>query len=170
MKKFFSRCNLIIMFDCYRREPVNICMKNEIIKSAQSLFDEGYACSQSILLAFADVCLLDKKTAALISSTFGGGMGRLRQKCGALTGSFMVLGLKYGNVVPTDMDTKLNSYEKVRELNRQFEEKFGATDCAELLRNTTTESEVEQRKHHAIICRKLVGETAGMLCDMLEVK
>jgi C_GCAxxG_C_C family probable redox protein len=149
---------------------VNICMKNEIIARAQSLFDEGYACSQSILLAFADVCHLDKKTAALISSTFGGGMGRLRQKCGALTGSFMVLGLKYGNLDPHDMDTKLNSYEKVRELNRMFEEKYGVTDCAALLENNTTQSEVEQRKHHAIICRAIVGDAAGMLFDLLDLK
>ena len=63
--------------------------KQEIVSKAQSYFDEGYACSQSVLLAFADQFDLDERTAKLISSTFGGGMGRLRQTCGAVTGGFM---------------------------------------------------------------------------------
>jgi len=67
--------------------------KQETINKALSLFDEGYACSQSILLAFSDRFGIDEEKAKLISSTFGGGMGRLRQKCGAVTGGFMVLGL-----------------------------------------------------------------------------
>ena len=141
--------------------------KQEAIDKALSLFDEGYACSQSVLLAFSDKFLLDEKTAKLISSTFGGGMGRLRQKCGAVTGSFMVLGLAYGNADPRDMATKLASYQKVRELNQKVEEIFGTSNCFELLKKHATESEVSDRKHHKIICRKVVGEVAGLLYDML---
>ena len=74
--------------------------KQEAINKATVLFDEGYACSQAVLLTFANQFDLDEWTAKLISSTFGGGMGRLRQKCGAVTGGFMVLGLKYGNANP----------------------------------------------------------------------
>jgi C_GCAxxG_C_C family probable redox protein len=67
--------------------------KEETTAKVQNLFDEGYACSQSVLLVFANQFNLDERTAKLISSTFAGGMGRLRQKCGAVTGGFMVLGL-----------------------------------------------------------------------------
>jgi C_GCAxxG_C_C family probable redox protein len=81
--------------------------KQEAIEKAQAFFDEGYACSQSLLLTFASQFDLDERTAKLIASTFGGGMSRLRQKWGAVTGGFMVLGLKHGNENPNDMETKL---------------------------------------------------------------
>lgn len=71
--------------------------KSETIDKALSYFDEGYACSQSVLLAFTERFELDERTAKLISSTFGGGIGRLRQTCGAVTGGFMVLGMAFGN-------------------------------------------------------------------------
>ena len=141
--------------------------RQETIEKAQSFFDEGYACSQSILLAFAGQFNLNERTAKLISSTFGGGMGRLRQKCGAATGGFMVLGLKYGNVYPKDMDTKLAAYTKVRELNHRVEEIHGTTNCSELLKKHTTETDVAERKHHKIICRKVVGDVAEIVHDMV---
>lgn len=142
-------------------------LKSEVIERAVALFDEQYACSQSILLAFAQEFNLEERTAKLISSTFGGGMSRLREKCGVLTGSFMVLGLKYGNTDPKDMDTKLAAYAKVRELNRQFEAMHGTTICQKLLDQCTTEDEVLRREHHRILCRHLVADAAGMLYDMV---
>ncbi len=141
--------------------------KKEAIDKAQAYFDEGYACSQSVLLAFAPEFNLDEKTAKLISSTFGGGMGRLRQKCGAVTGGFMVLGLKYGNAEPKDMDTKLHAYKMVRELNKQVEDIYGTSNCFELLKKHASEAEVEERKHHKIICRKVVSDVAGLVYDMV---
>jgi C_GCAxxG_C_C family probable redox protein len=142
--------------------------REEAINISQSYFDEGYACSQSVLLTFAKDYNLDEKTAKLISSTFGGGMGRLREKCGAVTGAFMILGLAYGNVLPDDMETKLYSYEKVREFNTLFEKNLGTTVCFELLKKYATESDVSERKHHKIICRKVIGEASGLLFDMLK--
>ena len=142
--------------------------RQETIDKALFLFNEGYACSQTILLTFANQYNLDDKTAKLISSTFGGGMGRLRQKCGAVTGGFMVLGLAYGNTDPKDMETKLAAYEKVRELNHQVEEIHGTSICAELLNKHTTEAEVAERKHHHIICSKLIEDVTGLLYDMIE--
>jgi len=141
--------------------------KQETIHKALSLFDEGYACSQSILLTFSDRFGMDEEKAKLISSTFGGGMGRLRQKCGAVTGGFMVLGLAYGNARPKDMNTKLAAYKKVRQLNKIFEDIYGTSDCAELLKKYATKTEIAERKHHRIICRRVVGDTAGILYDML---
>ena len=82
--------------------------KQETINRAIVLFDEGYACSQAVLLTFANQFDLDERTAKLISSTFGGGMGRLREKCGAVTGGFMVLGLKYGNTEPQGYGYKIS--------------------------------------------------------------
>lgn len=142
--------------------------KQDIVAKALSFFDEGYACSQSVLLAFSEELNLDERTAKLISSTFGGGMGRLREKCGAVTGGFMVLGLKYGHTDPKDMDTKLAAYKKVRDLNQVVVEIHGTSNCAEILKKHATEADVTERKHHKIICRKVVGDVAGLLYEMIQ--
>jgi C_GCAxxG_C_C family probable redox protein len=141
--------------------------KEETISKAQYFFDEGYACSQAVLLSFADQFQLDERTAKLISSTFGGGMGRLRDKCGAVTGGFMVLGLAMGNEHPKDMDTKLSAYREVRKLEQQVTEIHGTTKCKEILQKWATEADIEQRKHHKIICRKVVGDVAGLVYDQI---
>lgn len=142
--------------------------KQEIIKKALSRFDEGYACSQSVVLAFSEEFDLDERTAKLISANFGGGMGRLREKCGALTGGFMVLGLKYGNVEPKDLDTKLASYKKVRILNKQMLNVYESADCSDILKKHATKEEVTDRRHHQIICREIVGNVTGMVYDLLQ--
>jgi C_GCAxxG_C_C family probable redox protein len=141
--------------------------KQEAMDKAQAFFDEGYACSQSVLLTFASQFDLDEKTAKLIASTFGGGMGRLRQKCGAVTGGFMVLGLKYGNADPKDLETKLSAYQKVRDLNHLIEKIHGTSNCFEILKKFASEAEIEERKHHKIICRRMVSDAAGLVYDMI---
>ena len=141
--------------------------KQEAINKATVLFDEGYACSQAVLLTFANQFDLDERTAKLISSTFGGGMGRLRQKCGAVTGGFMVLGLKYGNEKPKDMETKLAAYRKVRDLNHLIEEIHGTSNCGEILKKFASEVDIAERKHHKIICRKIIGDVTGQVFDLI---
>lgn len=141
--------------------------REEIISKAQDLFEEGYACSQSILLAFSDLYGIDERTAALISSTFGGGMGRLRQKCGAVTGAFMVLGLAYGNEAPNDSESKLNSYRKVRELDKKVEDLHGSTICLELLKKQAAVPENVGPQQHKQSCLNIVGNLAGLVYDML---
>ena len=148
----------------------NYQSKQDIVSKALSYFDEGYACSQSVLLAFSEEFNLDERTAKLVSSTFGGGMGRLREKCGAVTGGFMVLGLKYGNTDPKDMDTKLAAYKKIRDLNHAVEEIHGTSNCAEILKKHATEADVTERKHHKIICRQIVGDVARLVYDMISKK
>lgn len=141
--------------------------KQDTISLALSYFDEGYACSQAVVLAFSEQFNLNENVAKLISSNFGGGMGRLRQKCGAVTGGFMILGLAYGNSDPKDMDTKLASYKKVRELNHRFEDIHGTSICAELLKKHASEADVTERKHHKIICRRVVSDVVDLLYDLI---
>lgn len=143
-------------------------MKESFATTAQSLFDEGYACSQAVLLAYADYFNLDKTTAKRISSTFGGGMGRLRETCGAVTGGFMVLGLAFGNELPNDMDTKLNSYKKVRELNKMVVDVHSTSNCRQLLIKHASEQQIKDRKHHKLICRQMVGDSAALVFGILK--
>ena len=143
-------------------------MNNEL--KAEEYFLEGYACSQAVVMAYADEVGLDMETAKKVSSTFGGGMGRMRKTCGALTGAFMVLGMKHGNTKPDDMETKLNSYEMVRELADIFKEKHGTNECAELLEKYATKEVVKDRNHHKIICNRLVKDAVTMLDEILDKK
>ena len=80
----------------------------------------------------------------------------------------MVLGLKYGNTDPKDLDTKLAAYKKVRDLNHAVEEIHETSNCAEILKKHATEADVAERKHHKIICRKVVGDVAGLLYEMIQ--
>ncbi len=141
--------------------------KHEAVNQALKYFDEGYACSQAVLLTFAPRYNLNLQTAKLISSTFGGGMSRLREKCGAVTGAFMVIGLEYGNDKPDDMDTKLNAYRIARELDHDIKSVLGSTHCSELLKKHATEAEVADRKHHKIICRNAIAVATEKLYDIL---
>ncbi|MDA3901374.1 MAG: C-GCAxxG-C-C family protein [Spirochaetes bacterium] len=137
------------------------------VNHALELFDRGYACSQSIVLAFADIFNLNERHAALISSNFGGGMGRLRRTCGALTGAYMVLGLKFGNSSPDDMETKLNGYRTVRKLTEQFEAIHSTSICKDLITNHATQEQIKERKHHKFICRKVIEDSARLLEALL---
>lgn len=134
---------------------------------AVKLFNEGYACAQSIVLAFAEDVGLDETTAKKISSTFGGGMGRLRKTCGVLTGAFMILGMKFGNEKPDDMKTKLNSYNKVQRITASFKEIHETTNCGKLINKYATEQQIKDRDHHKLICEKLVRDAANLLDEML---
>lgn len=100
---------------------------------AKELFEQGYNCSQAVFLAFSDVTSLEKDLALKISSSFGGGMGRLREVCGALTGAFMAAGIMYGYSDPKDDLHKAKHYELIQRLAKQFEEENGSLLCRDLL-------------------------------------
>lgn len=65
------------------------------------------------------------------------------------------------------MGTKLSAYKKVRVFNQQVIDIHGTSNCAELLKKHATEAQVAERSHHKIICRRVVGEVAGLVYDML---
>ncbi len=100
---------------------------------AVELFKNGYSCSQAVLLAFAEELDLDKETAAKMASSFGGGMGRLREVCGAFSGLLMAAGLKFGPSDPKDVATKTAHYALVQKLAAEFKKKNGSIICRELL-------------------------------------
>ncbi len=100
---------------------------------AKELFKKGYNCSQAVFAAFCDETGLDIDTALKISSSFGGGMGRLREVCGAVSGMFMVVGMKYGYTDPLDTKAKAEHYKLIQDLAKQFEKENGSIICRELL-------------------------------------
>ena len=80
-------------------------------QKAMTLFKEGYNCAQAVFLAFEDLYQIDRKTAIRLSSSFGGGMGRLREVCGAVSGMFMVTGILYGYDDMEDAKAKAEQYK-----------------------------------------------------------
>ncbi len=100
---------------------------------AAELFKAGYNCSQAVVVAFCDVTGLDEKTALMLSSSFGGGMGRLREVCGAVSGMFMVAGQLYGYSSPTDNEAKKEHYALIQSMAAKFREANGSIICRELL-------------------------------------
>lgn len=102
---------------------------------ARELFFEGYGCTQAVLLAFSDLTGLDCDTAARLGSSFGGGMGRMREVCGAVSGALMVLGLVCGYSDPGDKQGKNAHYALVREFAARYRARNGADSivCREIL-------------------------------------
>ena len=109
-------------------------MKNHSEKAAE-LFVSGCNCSQAVFGAFAEDCGIDFETALKLSSSFGGGMGRLRETCGAVTGMFMVAGLLKGYSDTDDKDAKDNHYKLIQELANEFKTVYQTYNCNELLGN-----------------------------------
>jgi len=105
----------------------------EPLEQAQMLFKEGYSCSQSILMAFAPLFDLDRETAARLAASFGGGVARRGETCGAVNGAFMVLGLKFGHTSALDLDSKEKTYRAVQEFISQFQTRNGSITCNQLL-------------------------------------
>lgn len=106
---------------------------NKYSNIATKNFRQGYNCAQSVFLAFAKELGFDKETALKISSSFGGGMGRLREVCGAVSAMFAIAGLKKGYTTPNDDEIKAKHYELVQSLAEDFKSKFGTIICRELL-------------------------------------
>lgn len=100
---------------------------------ARALFKSGYNCSQAVLGAFADDLGMSFETAVLLSSSFGGGMGRLREVCGAVSGMFMAAGLAFGYSDVSDHKAKADHYALIQSLASDFKEQNGSIICRELL-------------------------------------
>lgn len=100
---------------------------------AKKYFLEGYNCTQAVVLSFSDLIDMPKAQLLKVACSFGGGMGRLREVCGAFSGMLIVLGLLEGYDGPEKGEVKANHYKKVQELAKRFEEKQGSIVCREIL-------------------------------------
>lgn len=101
---------------------------------AAQLFCQGYNCAQAVAAAFCDVTGFTREQAAKMASPFGGGFGRQREVCGAVSGMCMVYGILYGYDVP-NADNQLEIYSDVQAMCAQFREKAGSIVCRDILKN-----------------------------------
>ena len=111
-------------------------MKQELenrIQQAVDNFMQGYGCSQSVVAAFADIYGLDDNMAKRIAAGFGGGVGRMRMMCGAVSGLVILAGLDCGQTEGNDRQGKSACYKVVQELLETFRQRNGSIICSELL-------------------------------------
>ncbi|MBI4824894.1 MAG: C_GCAxxG_C_C family protein [Nitrospirae bacterium] len=138
--------------------------------TATSLFKKGYDCSQSVLAAFDDVTGIDRDTSLKLGSPFAGGMGKMGDTCGAVTGALMVIGLKHGATDPADKKTK----EKVHGLVNEFVEKFRSLSSSTICRDiigldikTIGRLSSGERKDVHTKCLKCVQDAVEILEEIL---
>lgn len=137
-------------------------------EAAVENFLKGYNCSQSIVLAFADMLPVEESLLSKLASSFGGGMGRLREVCGSVSGMFMVAGLLYGYDGPEKLKVKADHYARIQELARRFEEKHGSIVCRELLglsvrREAPTPEARTAEYYKKRPCAEIIGDAAEIL-------
>ncbi len=114
---------------------------------------------------------MPRETALALASSFGGGMGRLREVCGAVTGMFMAVGLLYGGFGPADSEAKTDHNRRIQELAARFHEANGSILCRELLGIDADGSPVPTPRCGTFFeerpCKNLVGYAAGLLDEYL---
>lgn len=146
------------------------------IEKATALFKEGYNCSQSVVAAFADMYGFSPEQALRMSASFGGGIGRMRQTCGAACGLFMLAGLETGCIDGKDREGKEANYKVVQALAEEFKKRNGSLICAELLglsKAAPTPATPEARTaeyYKKRPCVKMVEEAARIWCEYLANK
>jgi len=149
-------------------------MMEERIEKAVALFKEGYNCSQSVVAAFADRYGFTREQALRMSASFGGGIGRMRETCGAACGLFLLAGLETGAVDGADREGKAANYALVQQLAEEFKKRNGALKCADLLGLSKKEPvvstpEARTPQYYAKRpCVKMVEEAARIWCEYLE--
>ncbi len=137
---------------------------------AKEYFFQGFACSQAVVLAFADLIELDKGEIKKIMLPFGGGLGRLRLTCGAVSGMAAVVGLLYSETENTT-ENKKNVYAIVQELCGKFQERTGSLICRELLEKMKVPVEIggeAEKRTEAYYKKRSCGDMVALTVEILE--
>ena len=140
------------------------------VERAVELFVEGYNCAQAVAAAFGDLTGLDEKTAARMASCFGGGMGRMREVCGAVSGMLMVAGVLYGYDDPKATREKRELYAQVQAMAGQFREELGSIVCRDLLKNPPSDPNPTPRTEQFYKdrpCARMVATAARIMDEFI---
>jgi C_GCAxxG_C_C family probable redox protein len=150
-----------------------IVKPKKVSKTGQAVltFADGFSCSQSIASTFGVDYGMSREQLLKVSGGFGAGMARLAETCGAVTGAFMVIGLKHGRSRLNDLKSKELTYELVREFARRFKARNGTIVCRELLGCDLGTAEGMKAAHDKNListrCPKFVKDAAEILEEML---
>lgn len=144
-------------------------------ETAMALFQEGYNCAQAVFAAYAADYGISTDHALRLAASFGGGIGRMRETCGAFSGAIMVLGLEMGAINGADAAGKQRNYEAVQKFAEQFRKQNGSLLCRELLgltvENDFSDTKPQERTadyYASRPCLNLVGSTCDLLNNFLK--
>jgi C_GCAxxG_C_C family probable redox protein len=141
------------------------------IEKAISSFKDGYNCAQSVILAFKDDLGFDENQALSMSVGFGGGMGRLQEKCGAVTGAFMVIGLYASKMNQDNISRKNQSYAMIQQFDEKFKSLHQTTQCSELLncdlRSADGHAYAVENKLFEKICQKCLRDAIVIVEELI---
>ncbi len=144
-------------------------------EQAIQYFKEGYNCSQAVVLTFKDILKIDPNELCKIASPFGGGISRMRETCGAVTGMVLVLGNLIGYETPETGEKKHELYKNTQEILRIFENRYGSLTCGKLLKISQIHDDPKPtpRDHLFFLnrpCPELIGGAAEILEEYLKSK
>lgn len=146
-------------------------MKSKVDKAIDS-FRSGLNCAQSVVSAYTDELNVDNRLAMSISCGFGGGMGRLQETCGAVTGAFMVIGIYNCKKYSDNKDRKEESYAMIQRFSDKFKSINGATDCKTLINcDLKTEEGHRYAKENNLfekVCEKCISDSVGIIEELIE--
>jgi C_GCAxxG_C_C family probable redox protein len=142
-----------------------------VADDAVTLFHQRFNCSQSVLATCAAHRGLDRQTALRVAEVFGGGMGRMGLTCGAVTGAFMAIGLKYAKLTPEDDAARQKSVELTRRFREKFEARHGSICCKDLLGVDLSKPDGYQqaidRGVFVSLCPRLVHDAVEIVEELL---
>ena len=138
-------------------------------EKAKALFEEGYNCCQAVVLSYSDILGIEEKNLSLLASGFGGGMGRMREVCGAVSGMFMVADILNGYSSPTDNEKKKATYAMIQSLAEGFRKENGSIICRELLGLKVPEgTNVPEKRTEEYYKKRPCGELCRIAADILD--
>lgn len=140
-------------------------------KEALKLFGNRLNCAQAVFASFAGDLGLDREIALRVGSGFGSGMGRMALTCGAVTGAFMVIGLKYGHTSGEDKKARDKTYELLKKFSAAFKKEHGSITCRELLGSDVSTphglSIAQEKDLFRTLCPKYVRSSVAILEEIL---
>ena len=135
---------------------------------AVECFKSGFNCAQSVFSTYCEELGLDRTTGLRLSCGLGAGMGRLQETCGAVSGAYLLISLKYGMTSPDALPDKEATYAMVRHFAELFKERHQTTDCFELLGvNMLTDDADLVKEKHDTICPKVIKDSAEIIEQLL---
>lgn len=142
------------------------------VERAVATFEAGYTCAQSVFVTYADLFGMDRETALKLSSPMGGGIGRMREVCGAVSAMALLAGLKEGNTDPSNEKGKENIYLLTRKMAEKFKERHETIICRELLgiegmEESAKPSERTPQYYEERPCLKVIATAARIVEEML---
>lgn len=145
--------------------------KNEC--TAREYFLSGYNCAQSVFLTYASRYGFDKETALKLSSSFGGGMGRMREVCGAVSAMFMIAGLEKGYIENNNDEIKAQHYKRIQDLANKFKEKHGTIICRELLGLDIDDKPIPSKRTSKYYserpCEQFIADACNIINEYLKI-